>query len=540
MRKYATRSVVAIFIALVFIGFSHAEADTKNVVFINGIQNTKIEAQISRQLIENRLTLSPNHTATSKRVFSVYLIWNPIGFAGSESGCDLCQDKKELFVEKVAEEKFADDFAKILAPHNQSTVIDKAAALRVKAYLDDMTPCPNSFVTDASPCVDSLETSGAVMDTDMAASQLAVKSLLSLVKDLRSAIIVAHSQGNLLANLAWASYASEIGNDIRKRVRVINVANTSKFSVNNLNLTHGLDAALFSAAADVSSISLGADVSLETLPSQYSNWKRITPVCANSACNFYLKPATFGGVKVLDRIFRHRFAETYLSSYELPVVLEDQGVNFTSNKIAFIDRFEDFVYAATLSLDMENSTQTRDIWTTSVYSFASGGGGPGGGLNDDQLIVGGWGDEYRSLVQFDLSLQPRVASSVRLVLYDISTHSGSGGPTPMFLYRIMSPWDWMTQLITPSSPDNLRLWWINQPTAVKVGASGSRGVLLPAPVVGQSYEIDITDIYNAWQADTASNFGLELRPAYTSNYWNVFASSENATPTWRPQLIITP
>src|SRR5579885_1784889 len=42
----------------------------------------------------------------------------------------------------------------------------------------------------------------------------------------------------------------------------------------------------------------------------------------------------------------------------------------------------------------------QDIWTTSVFSFTGGGGGPGGGLADDLLKVGGWGDEYYSLLQF--------------------------------------------------------------------------------------------------------------------------------------------
>jgi hypothetical protein len=40
----------------------------------------------------------------------------------------------------------------------------------------------------------------------------------------------------------------------------------------------------------------------------------------------------------------------------------------------------------------------QDIWTTSVYSYAPGGAGPGGGLADDVLKVGGWGDLYYSLL----------------------------------------------------------------------------------------------------------------------------------------------
>ena len=32
----------------------------------------------------------------------------------------------------------------------------------------------------------------------------------------------------------------------------------------------------------------------------------------------------------------------------------------------------------------------QDIWTTNTFSYAPGGGGPGGGLADDVLKVGGW------------------------------------------------------------------------------------------------------------------------------------------------------
>ena len=199
-----------------------------------------------------------------------------------------------------------------------------------------------------------------------------------------------------------------------------------------------------------------------------------------------------------------------------------------------------FLANASCTSKIQSPLVTRDIWTTSVYSYAAGGGGPGGGLHDDRLIVGGWGDEYRSLIQFDLNGQPKAATSVILRLFNISTNAGSNGPTPMYLYRITSSWDWTIQPITTLSPDNQRLWWVNQPTAVQVGAYGNRSAILPAPTVGATYDIDITDIYNFWQSNPTLNFGIELRPQYTSNYWNVFASSQNATAARRPQLIITP
>jgi hypothetical protein len=37
----------------------------------------------------------------------------------------------------------------------------------------------------------------------------------------------------------------------------------------------------------------------------------------------------------------------------------------------------------------------KDIWTTSVFSYTGAGGGPGGGLDDEWLQVGGWGIRLR-------------------------------------------------------------------------------------------------------------------------------------------------
>jgi hypothetical protein len=42
------------------------------------------------------------------------------------------------------------------------------------------------------------------------------------------------------------------------------------------------------------------------------------------------------------------------------------------------------------------------LWITDTYSYAPGGGGPGGGLLDADLKVGGWGDWYFSLIKFEL------------------------------------------------------------------------------------------------------------------------------------------
>jgi hypothetical protein len=55
-----------------------------------------------------------------------------------------------------------------------------------------------------------------------------------------------------------------------------------------------------------------------------------------------------------------------------------------------------------IALSDDEALDWKDVWTTSVYSYAPGGGGPGGGLDNDELKVGGWGDWYFSLLQFNL------------------------------------------------------------------------------------------------------------------------------------------
>jgi len=161
----------------------------------------------------------------------------------------------------------------------------------------------------------------------------------------------------------------------------------------------------------------------------------------------------------------------------------------------------------------------KDIWTTSVYSYAPAGGGPGGGLNDDRLKVGGWGDYYYSLLQFDLTTLPQHATSAVLYLYSFSS---GASPTSMYFDRITQPWSWTD-----------RLWWANRPSTTQWGAT------LPAPGVNTWYAIDITDLYNAWQSGAVPNYGVQLRPTATNNNFNYFYSSDYLTdPTLRPKLLV--
>jgi len=172
----------------------------------------------------------------------------------------------------------------------------------------------------------------------------------------------------------------------------------------------------------------------------------------------------------------------------------------------------------------------KDIWITSVYSYATCSGSyPGGGLYDSELRVGGWGDLYYALLQFDLTGLPAHATSATLWLYCYSDNSGT--PTPMYLDRVTQFWwDWQ---MTGTGCDHDRLWWADRPSTAQWSAAA-----LTAPVVGQWYTVDITDLYNAWQNGLYPNYGLQLRPVYNADNFNFFYSSRYTNDTFRPKLTI--
>lgn len=173
--------------------------------------------------------------------------------------------------------------------------------------------------------------------------------------------------------------------------------------------------------------------------------------------------------------------------------------------------------------------QSKDIWTTSVYSYTSKGGGPGGGRSDDELVVGGWGDSYYSLLQFDLRTMPPSAQVAKLELFCFKSRGTS--TVGMLLDRVIEPWNWRTQ---GSGPDRERLWWADRPHAIQW-----QEAVLPPCNLGTWYAIDITSLYNAWQSGAYENYGLQLRPSNNDNRWNEFYSSRySVDASLRPRLIV--
>lgn len=170
-----------------------------------------------------------------------------------------------------------------------------------------------------------------------------------------------------------------------------------------------------------------------------------------------------------------------------------------------------------------------DLWLSSVYEYP----GPEAtrdhwGVNDEKLQVGGWGDEYRSLIRFPITEKMRSAESakIRLYCFDRREFANDGGvPTPMSVFAIVSPWD-------------EEIGWATQPSYEYLG-------MIAAPQFNTWCEIDITSTYNEWVEGKRANLGIALFPqqhGVAGGYPNfsVFRSSEFANSQFRPQLVIEP
>jgi hypothetical protein len=174
------------------------------------------------------------------------------------------------------------------------------------------------------------------------------------------------------------------------------------------------------------------------------------------------------------------------------------------------------ISAAATYILQPGPTDGQDAWINNAFTHGSDYG-----VDNFQLRVGGWGDYYYSFIQFDLSdlsLPTENVTSAQLQLYNYGK-DGTGTNVSMHVDLITSGWDESVG------------WYSGQPSATYLKT-------VPAPNLGQFYNIDITDQYNAWQAGTP-NHGIRLRPTGTNHQFNEFYSSDYMDdPSLRPKLII--
>lgn len=303
---------------------------------------------------------------------------------------------------------------------------------------------------------------------------------------------------------------------------------TSRSFGNHVTVDHG--SGLFTIYAHLESIAENID-GVPVCRGQLLGWVDSTGYSCGDHLHFSLQmgDATQVGPSVsvpINTMYVRRVGTGqagFLSDSEF--VCGERGVGQDYQSIALIDD------EPTESILQPGPADGKDVWTTSVYCYCPGGGGPGGGLNNEALVVGGWGDEYRSLIEFDLTCLPFEASSA--VLHLFCYRNRGTATTPLYLDRITEFWDWRTM---GTGADHDRLWWADRPDFVQAIVGQ-----LPAPTVGAWYTIDITDLYNDWRFEAFPNYGLQLRPVSTGNQWAEFYGSDfTDDPTKRPKLVITP
>jgi len=167
-------------------------------------------------------------------------------------------------------------------------------------------------------------------------------------------------------------------------------------------------------------------------------------------------------------------------------------------------------------------SNAKDIWSTSVFSYAPGGGGPGGGLENDRLRIGGWGDQYVTLIQFET---PDVKCTSKVILELYNTND-SRSPTAMYLNVITASWDWQR---------GDRLWWKDLPTSAPW-----KSRIIPAPGLNAWTSIDISDLFERWCEKEIPNYGIMLKPVENNNNFNTFYSTRYAgSEDLGPRLIIS-
>ncbi len=157
------------------------------------------------------------------------------------------------------------------------------------------------------------------------------------------------------------------------------------------------------------------------------------------------------------------------------------------------------------------SLKWTSLWITDTYSYAPGGGGPGGGLLDEVLKVGGWGDWYFSLIKFELPTKGTDLEFAGVLLF---VQSDEHEPTSLYIDRVIEPWKWnLTQ----------HIWWRDRPGSFQMVTDA-----LPAPQKSHWYVIEITKLYNQWSAGIAGNFGFQIRPS--TNYGSIIRFASNLAP----------
>lgn len=314
----------------------HANVVLPKIICVNGIANSEKDAKASCAAVKSLM-----NRGKGMMPYEVVAVYNPKGL----------YDKHELLQLKSSEEMYIASLRKLACRFDDICTVDYDAARAVTEHLFQMNKSTNS----------STSTIGGKekVQERMSHTRQAVLALAEEIKKHRMSVVVAHSEGNIIANLAFAHLATrqQMGDDIYNRVRIINVANTSLIALSGLDLTHDKDGAL---------------AALDTLPTTFMRWKRTTPYCNDAVCKFTRTKPTLhitnlpnpaelkNQLSAMQAVpeTHHRFIGTYMSEkLEVDIVKgEHAGVRHHSEfGVTFADRFRIIFFTAAASFFNELS-----------------------------------------------------------------------------------------------------------------------------------------------------------------------------------------
>lgn len=141
---------------------------------------------------------------------------------------------------------------------------------------------------------------------------------------------------------------------------------------------------------------------------------------------------------------------------------------------------------------------------------------------DTQDIAVGRAGGYlaRGLVQFDVSTLRTDLMVLSAVLRLRCRFVGSG---EIAIHPLLANWD------------EYGVTWANQPPATPTAV-----VTAPAPTqVGETVDLDITDLFLGWYRGTRANYGVGVRVTDEAVMTATLFGAREAGPDWQPQLLVT-
>ncbi len=195
---------------------------------------------------------------------------------------------------------------------------------------------------------------------------------------------------------------------------------------------------------------------------------------------------------------------------------------FQSRERSAIKKVLAFVVAFLMAIPaLATDYYLENLNTTDTYIRSSA---PNNSFDGADLITGGWGDMYISMVKFDISSLPAVSSADKVSVWFYNRSSG-GAATPTQVQMGLLA----TNFGSSTTWNNAALSWYTS-TIRNVDVSN----------YGYWTEFDITDYYNYWKNNVFPNYGFALVPVNMNNNFNFFPSSSVAT-AWgqKPVLRIT-